>query len=55
MGLRLALRLGDTLGVVEGVHRLALLPCWLLHGGRMRLVRCCCWRVSLTLLARRCT
>lgn len=55
MGLRLVWGLGKILGVGKGVHRLALLPCLLLHWGRMglmglRLVR---WSggVSLALLA----
>lgn len=33
----MGLVLGDILSVVQGVHRLALLPC-LLYGGRMGLV-----------------
>lgn len=37
MGLGLALRLGQVLGVL-GMHRLALLPCLLLHRGRMGLM-----------------
>lgn len=53
MGLRLALRLGNILRVVEGVHSLALLPRLLLHGGRMSLVRWS-WGVSLILLASGC-
>lgn len=41
MGLRLVLGLWQILGVlrvVQGVHRLALLPCLLLHWGRMGLM-----------------
>lgn len=38
MGLRLVLGLGQILWVVEGMHRLALLPCLLLHWGRMVLM-----------------
>lgn len=54
MGLRLALRRGNILGVIEGVHSLALLPCLLLHGGRMSLVRWS-WSISWVLLASGCT
>lgn len=54
VGLGLALGLGKTLGVVEGVHRLALLPGLLLHGGRVSLVRWS-WRIALVLLAARCS
>lgn len=54
MGLRLVLRLGESLGVIEGVHSLALLPCLLLHGARVGLVRWS-WGVSLILLASCCT
>lgn len=53
MGLGLVLGLGQILGVVEGVHRLALLPCLLLlHGSRTGLkglVRWCGW-IALPLL-----
>lgn len=54
MGLGLVLGLGQILRVVQGVHRLALLPCLLLHWGRMglmglRLMRWSRW-VSLSLL-----
>lgn len=38
MGLGLVLGLGQILGMVQGVHRLALLPCLLLHWGRMGLM-----------------
>lgn len=54
VGLRLVLRLGESLGVIQGVHSLALLPCLLLHGGRVGLVRWS-WGVSLILLASGCT
>lgn len=52
LGLALGLGLGQILGVVEGVHSLALLPCLLLHWGRMGLMGLVWWTrgVSLALL-----